>query len=342
MSIAIVAASARTGFRVWSFRTIEPDDVLLIISTLCLIGSVVVTHANRDLTYFQMSLSLGFIREPPADLGLQMATFQMLDNIGGVMTWLSIFIVKLSFLAFFKKLIKRVRYLEPFWWIALAFVVAGLCVNVGLGFYICPHFGPDILQVCTVSGMTKREGVLLIVSVVTDIVTDLMVICVPIGLLWRVKIDLRRKIALGTVCSLSVVMIILALIRVILAPIQTPVSPEIPPVTDSTWLFIFQNVEAAVAIVMVSITAFRSMLGQKGQSQKSATVDSDASQLEKTPNRASQPRTSVHTNGAVQQRERNESVWTRPTGPLKGSVSESESNDELVSQSKPQECKTDS
>ncbi len=50
-------------------------------------------------------------------------------------------------------------------------------------------------------------------------------------------------------------MIIIAIIRVVLAPLPHDV-------TDSVWIFFWQFVEAAAAILMVSLTAIRSLFGQ--------------------------------------------------------------------------------
>lgn len=265
LAIAIVTVSARTSFRLWHFRVIELDDILLIVSALFMVAGIVLAYEARDLAYLQMSVSLGLVEPPPPDFFQRMATYQLLLDLGAFMTWGSIFIVKLSFLVFFKRLVNRVRFVDKFWWVAFLFTLAGLAVNLGMNFYICADFGSDSVAVCTVSGQTHREGIYLIVTSVADIFTDLLVIAVPILLLWRAKIDLRRKLALGTVCCLSAVMIILSLVRVLLAPVKSP-DPALAPITDTLWLFIFQAVEAAVAIVMVSITAFRSMLGQKGHS----------------------------------------------------------------------------
>jgi len=327
LGIAIAAGAARTGLRVWRFRRIDADDIFLLLSVMFLAGGVVVAWDARDLSYLQMSLSLELVESAPADFGMRMAMLQLLNDIGGILTWLSIFSVKLSFLFFFKKLVTRVQYLDKYWWVAFGAVLVGTAANVAMGFIICPHFGPDAVQICTIAGQTQREGIYLDVSTAIDIVTDLMIIAVPVALLWRVKIDLRRKLALGTVCSLSAVMIVLAIIRVALAPVRSPVQTDNPPVTDSLWLFVFQNIEASVAVVMVSITAFRSMLGQKNQSRKDS-ADSERD-LVTQPAPVSFVNMQQHgssfgnlsqnhsfiSEGALQQRERNQSVWSSPPQP---------------------------
>jgi hypothetical protein len=91
-----------------------------------------------------------------------------------------------------------------------------------------------------------------------------------------VRIDIRRKIALGIVLCLSTVMIVVAIFRVSLAPV---VLPSGRGTTDTAWLFFWQNIEAATAVIMVSITAFRSMLGQ--QQRKKSTGGSNSNNYPK-------------------------------------------------------------
>lgn len=77
-----------------------------------------------------------------------------------------------------------------------------------------------------------------------------MIISLPIRLLWSVRIQLRQKIILGIFLSLNVFMGIMACARVS--------GVNFHGRFDEVWLFIWQHVEACVAVTMVSVTAFRS------------------------------------------------------------------------------------
>lgn len=88
-----------------------------------------------------------------------------------------------------------------------------------------------------------------------EVLTGLFLLSIPTALLWRVKTDLRRKTATGTVLIRSIFMIAIAIIRVALAPLGNDV-------TDSVWIFLWQSVEAAAAVFLFSLTAARSLNGQ--------------------------------------------------------------------------------
>lgn len=85
-----------------------------------------------------------------------------------------------------------------------------------------------------------------------------IVILIPFILLWKVKIRRQQKIFLGIFLCLSVCMIIIAIVRISGLRIEKAI-------LDIVWELFWQQAEAAVAVIMVSITAFRSLLGIKAQ-----------------------------------------------------------------------------
>lgn len=74
---------------------------------------------------------------------------------------------------------------------------------------------------------------------------------IPFHLLWRIQINLRQKLILGTTLCLSIFMIIIAIIRI--SNIQLAERIE-----DIVWVIFWQQVEACTAVIMVSLSAFRS------------------------------------------------------------------------------------
>jgi len=88
------------------------------------------------------------------------------------------------------------------------------------------------------------------------IVTDLMVLSFPLALLWKVRINLRQKIGLSLSLCLSLVMIIVSIVRisgVYLADGNV----------DIVWLAFWMQQECSIAVIMVSVSAFRSFFVAK-------------------------------------------------------------------------------
>lgn len=78
---------------------------------------------------------------------------------------------------------------------------------------------------------------------------------IPFRLLWRIRINLRQKLILGTTLCLSIFMIIIAIVRISKIRIKSPYEGL---GMDIVWVIFWQQVEACTAVIMVSLSAFRS------------------------------------------------------------------------------------
>lgn len=84
-----------------------------------------------------------------------------------------------------------------------------------------------------------------------DVVSDILVVSFPISLLWRVRINLHQKLGLALVLCLSLVMVIIAIVRI--AGIKLGGGN-----VDIVWLAFWMQQECSIAVIMVSSSAFRS------------------------------------------------------------------------------------
>jgi len=262
--LATTLAIYRTYLQLRSHHRLDSDDYCLVFANAALIAVVSYTCANRDQFYGQVSVSLG-ISPVPADIIDLFVAYLKLETVMYVLQWCTIYSIKLSYLLFFKKLLVRVRpSIHIWWWIVTVVLGCSAITSIVFPFYICSDFGSDVFEVCGIEGLFDRQNIYLHTTIALDILTDLLIISIPISLLWGIQMIFRRKVAIIVVLSLSGVMIIIASIRVALA--QLP-----GDITDTTWLCFWTNIEASVSIIMVSITAFRSLFGQE---QKSRTTGS--------------------------------------------------------------------
>ena len=72
-------------------------------------------------------------------------------------------------------------------------------------------------------------------------------ISLPLALLYQVRLDFTRKLAIAAILCLSVAMIVIASIRLAFGFLQFEL-------TDTVWLSFWQTMEAATGVTMVSIT----------------------------------------------------------------------------------------
>ena len=94
------------------------------------------------------------------------------------------------------------------------------------------------------------------ITTAMDIMSDILVLSLPIILLWRVRISLRQKIGLAFSLCLSCVMIIVTIVRI--AGMKQGGSGSV----DIVWLVFWQQQECSIAVLMVSVSAFRSLFVQ--------------------------------------------------------------------------------
>jgi len=97
-----------------------------------------------------------------------------------------------------------------------------------------------------------REEMYLYITAALDIFTDILIISLPIMLIPKVNISFKRKTLLGIALCLSIFMIVICIIRVTTCKLPNSI-------IDSTWLSLWQYIETNTAILMVSLTTFRSL-----------------------------------------------------------------------------------
>lgn len=84
-----------------------------------------------------------------------------------------------------------------------------------------------------------------------DVVSDILVVSIPIALLWRVRIDVRQKIGLGVSLCLSLIMVVTAIIRISGIKLANGA-------IDIVWEAFWVQQECSIAVIMMSVSAFRS------------------------------------------------------------------------------------
>lgn len=258
LAFAIIGVGARVGLRIFRLHTFGLDDGLLLFALAALAGACALLTELGDMLYLQIYVSLHLIPFGAdgfgADSSDALLRFHRLLEAASVLEWVAIFFAKFSLLIFFRKLVNRLHKLEIWWRVVLGLVIVLGAVCIPFGFIMCTDFTKTFQKVCNPVFIVKRENIYTYLTVTLDIISDLLVLSIPLSVLWMVKIDLHRKFVLGAMLCLSIFMIIIAIVRV--AMLRLP-----GDVTDTTWLFFWQTLEGAIATTMVVLTSFRSLYG---------------------------------------------------------------------------------
>ncbi|KAI9833210.1 MAG: hypothetical protein M1826_000123 [Phylliscum demangeonii] len=242
--LAIIAAVVRTVYRLRSHRRLFVDDLFLWIACVCLtVGTIVLYTMTTDLylSYTGWTLFLAEDFEGGVKRGvIYLRRFFAYAS----MTWTAIYAVKLSFLFFFRVLVERIRYMTIYWRVVLGSTIVAFCLCV--------------LQCAFGSGM-NRTVIVTAVATVVDFLTDLMIIALPIHLPWKVRMKTRQKFGLGVFLCLSVFMMMIAVVRVSVQHRHVVVLGMPLTAVDFTWNLFWLQTEACLAVLMVSLTALRSI-----------------------------------------------------------------------------------
>ncbi|KAL9579386.1 MAG: hypothetical protein Q9212_005142 [Teloschistes hypoglaucus] len=249
--LAIIGALARTLIRFRNRQLRVLDDALLLSACICLIAATILLV--KGASYLYMVETLQANPELVAFASLQqvsaaVAKIQQNTYPFGVLIWLSVFAVKFCYLSFFRQLIDRLARIVVYWRITLAVTFVACIFNATASFVSCPEFGKNNLK-CTTPYYVRRTTATEATTIALDILSDLMILAIPPYLIYKVSISLRQKVGIAFFLSLSTIMVLIAIIRI----------SQVHTRTYNVWATFWQQLEGCVAILMVSLTAFRTL-----------------------------------------------------------------------------------
>ncbi|KAI1770227.1 hypothetical protein F4818DRAFT_446521 [Hypoxylon cercidicola] len=239
---SILVVTARLAVRLKIFRKLQIDDYFIIAATILNIAwCITCTVIGRDLYAFVDSS-----RTPTSsqeDL-FKHSTRSLRGNlINYIIMWSCLWAIKFSFMAFFYGLGNRIKSQRILWWGVLAMIVASYAVSIGLLDYQC--LGSPASDFSGISYVALHFAW----STLTGVVI------LSGNIVWRARIPLKKKLALTFFCSLTVFMVVIAIIRV-------------TGTDDITWLQLCNSIEMTVAIFVACFASFRSLYSHSKSSRQ--------------------------------------------------------------------------
>lgn len=139
--IATLAVVVRIYIHIHQRRKLFLDDYIVLFATACLFVETALVYRNLDLMYIEASLATNpmnivlFTRGQVLEL---VNTFLKWTNIWQTFAWTTNYMIKISFLAFFRVLTRDVsRGLTWYWWFVLCFTIAAWIFNSIENIVIC-------------------------------------------------------------------------------------------------------------------------------------------------------------------------------------------------------------
>ncbi|KAL2037823.1 hypothetical protein N7G274_009548 [Stereocaulon virgatum] len=282
LAIAVIVAMGRIFARSLKSCRTTVDDGFFYLAVITLIAGTTVLYFDVPYIYLQEDVEAG-LRVPPADFVSQLLHDQKLQNAAASLLGTAIASVKLSFLFFFKGLLRQQQRMTMWWWCILVLLVPTTAILIFSDLMSCPYFDQQIFVKCVTPGALARENAIFRANATLDIVTDAFLISIPVALLWKVRISVRRKFALCGILCLSIFTMIITIVGIAGGNISHGQ-------VDSAWAIFWRQAEAAVGVIVVCSVAFRALFvaqkPSKHQSPRQQNEDRTSQSLWRKDNKA--------------------------------------------------------
>lgn len=250
----------RLGFRLKIFGRLKLDDYFVIGAAMLYLASTLTWTVLAKMLYLTLDNVANPNLEQLLDLMHKAATALHGNLASYLCTWTCLYLIKLSFMAFFRGLGRQIRSQQILWWCVLVFIGASYATTIGLMDYKClTSVGVDMIENCRTQKVIDFEFVTTRVQTTLDIVTDALIVLVSGNIVWRVSMAWKKKLLLTGICCLTIAMVVVAIIRIVIG------SPGKVP--DLTWLLLWNSVEMTIAIHVACVASFRSLYSHTKNTQ---------------------------------------------------------------------------
>ncbi|KAF7889869.1 uncharacterized protein EAF02_002284 [Botrytis sinoallii] len=260
MVVSLLFVIGRIAIRLRSFGRLWLDDAFVVVGWICILVSTIIWHYEAHSMFLSAAIASGQM-SPLDDPTYATDTEHYLRSSVAVIIlfYTSLMTIKLSFMLFFRRLLSGVheKALLIQWWSILAAILTSWLVCIGDIEYRC--LVSDFIVIatkCVQSESIDFQRITLGVNCALDVITDILIITIPVAILWKVKITPRHRMALYGLFSLTVITMAFAIIRV---AVVTAASRQ----PDSSWLYMWSAIEPPVAVVISCLVSFRALFGKK-------------------------------------------------------------------------------
>ncbi|KAB8265710.1 hypothetical protein BDV32DRAFT_115762 [Aspergillus pseudonomiae] len=235
-------------------RKWHTSDFMILVAWLLSLGNAIAWSSMYKQMYQVISLSkssttIDFSKVPP-NIAWMQKRYLNGQLSAYLLSFTGLWLIKLSFVFFFRQLGNRYRTQKILWWVVLVLVIACYGGTLGCLDYKCEMSSLEYsIEVCASAGAMHSQKVRLSVATTLDIVSDAAIIVLSGNVMWRARVNLTRKLALIGVSFLTAFIIIIALLRLFLS--ESDMS-----IIDPIWLGFWNALEICVAILVACLASF--------------------------------------------------------------------------------------
>ncbi|KEY71791.1 hypothetical protein S7711_06543 [Stachybotrys chartarum IBT 7711] len=260
-AICTLAFAIRIYIRIACFRRLLLEDYIMIVALILHNAEAVLIQLFVGYAYDLEQLQEGKPVALSPNFFSQVEKSFVSVGTSISLTIVGVLLVKLNFLLFFRCLGSHIRWFAFLWWATLVLTVGTAAAQIGMQDFQCFFGGIELILGgrCATIAVMDRIFFNAIFSAVVDALTDLLIICFPVAILWRSRIDMRKKIALTFIfCLVSLTMAITIIRGSIFHDVYDPSSDRgrMQSVTF-TWFWFY--CEFTVAFIIACLVSFRTL-----------------------------------------------------------------------------------
>ncbi|KAM7193329.1 hypothetical protein V8F33_007872 [Rhypophila sp. PSN 637] len=266
LALCFTTFSLRSYIRYVCFGKLLAEDYLMVLAFGVLVAIATISLIFLGDIYWMLAVENGKVIPGP-DVFDRIGKSLRASGLISVLNMIGIWTIKLNFMLFFYRLGHQIRVYRIFWWIAVVVVMSCGIVALGVVPYRC-HF-QDVMSAiaeCGTSDGLTHVYVTYIVSVAVDALSDFIILCFPIMVLWRTKIGLRQKVVLSSIFSLVGFTIAVTIVRgSIFGGTYKSIYDVDRKVMDTSWLMFWFYIQYITSFIVACLVSFRSLWAHREQ-----------------------------------------------------------------------------
>ncbi|KLJ09267.1 hypothetical protein EMPG_15293 [Blastomyces silverae] len=250
IALASIVFFGRFGLRVWKSVALQLEDLFVVLSWLSFLAMTILYLIVMPRLYRLTGFLAG---GPPYPEFVDDALFiKKIFFCTTLLLWVSLWSVKFSLLVLYRRLLSRLKTEIRLWWVVLIFTVLNLIGCIISNLTSCSSLSAWFsLTGCSSPKEVKAQLASLYYSFAVDVITDIMVMALPVKLLWSLRLPLIQKASLGALFSVGIICIAMATIRVV----QIGTKAENNSTPSSSWLAFWGILEAGIAVIIGCLPA---------------------------------------------------------------------------------------
>ncbi|KAF3400990.1 hypothetical protein DPV78_005095 [Talaromyces pinophilus] len=251
-AIAIICVFLRTFSRIKIFKRLWVDDGFVIFALILVIANAILWQLHAQQMFDLMAVSAG-IQAPNADFVSRSEAYSKTSVAVIAFFYSTLWSIKMAFLLFFRRLGENVTRQKYIWWPVCIFTVATYFACIGTIQYNCLVVPLQvIMEKCTQDSAVNFQRTTLKLNCAWDVISDFLIMAIPIKMLWGIQMRTKKKILLGVIFSLAIITVTFAIVR-------TTVVSGLTRMPDTSWLYMWSAIETTVALVVVSLASIRNL-----------------------------------------------------------------------------------